>query len=300
MEHATFLRGNTLMLASVLLYGSHGLWANLIGNSFGLFFQAWTRSLIILSMILIALLVTGGFRMIERSDRKWFFWSSLCTVSMQAPFFYAFITIGIGAAMLFFFAMWLLATYMVGMILLGEKLGVVKILAFMSAIGGLVLLFFSSIDTLSLAGILCASVTGIASGTQVVLTKKISGEYSPLLITAAAWFGVVMVYLPVSYFLGETFVPLGLTAPWLYQFGFACSLLLAFWLIVNGFKHVEASIGGLFGALIPVFSLIFGVVILGESVTLTMLVGGALIVGAALLPHHEKKAAFVHTMALRK
>jgi len=61
--------------------------------------------------------------------------------------------------------------------------------------------------------------------------------------------------------------------------------LFGFWLIIAGLKHLEASTGGLLGLLEIVFSILFGIVIFGESLTGRLIVGGALIIIAAALPH---------------
>ena len=61
--------------------------------------------------------------------------------------------------------------------------------------------------------------------------------------------------------------------------------MLGFWLVIEGFKYVEASIGGLLGLLEIVFSIGLGILIFHEGLTIRVVIGAALILIAAALPH---------------
>ena len=94
-----------------------------------------------------------------------------------------------------------------------------------------------------------------------------------------------MTHLPVSLLLKEPLVPLSLSGSWLSMFAFAGAGLVSFWLVVEGFKFVDASIGGLIGLMEVVFGVIFGMIIFGETLTISMLTGGLLILLAGMLPN---------------
>ena len=66
--------------------------------------------------------------------------------------------------------------------------------------------------------------------------------------------------------------------------GYAISGLAGFWLIIEGLKHVDASIGSLIGLLEIPFSIFFGVLLFDDALTLPMIAGGIIIMAAAILP----------------
>ena len=72
--------------------------------------------------------------------------------------------------------------------------------------------------------------------------------------------------------------------PWLSMLGFALTGLIAFWLVIEGYKYADASIGGLLGLMEVLFGVLFGVFIFKEVITTSTLFGGGLIIFAAMLP----------------
>ena len=72
---------------------------------------------------------------------------------------------------------------------------------------------------------------------------------------------------------------------WLWQLGYTVASMLAFWLIIEGLKYVEAGIGGLLGLLEIIFSIVFGIFLFGEELSSKVIIGGCLILVAAALPH---------------
>ena len=72
---------------------------------------------------------------------------------------------------------------------------------------------------------------------------------------------------------------------WLWQLGYTLASMLAFWLIIEGLKYVEAGIGGLLGLLEIVFAVSLGVVIFDEELTSKVVIGSILILIAASLPY---------------
>ncbi|HLD04042.1 MAG TPA: hypothetical protein VJC17_04685 [Candidatus Dojkabacteria bacterium] len=55
-------KGSILVAFSAIFFGSYGLWAKLIGPDVGNFFQVYTRSLIILLLLVPIILVTKGYK----------------------------------------------------------------------------------------------------------------------------------------------------------------------------------------------------------------------------------------------
>jgi len=277
-----------LILLSALMFGTYGVWSRLIGDSFGEFYQGWTRGLIISIILFPILYFKKEIVPIKKKDIKWLLVFLLFTSFTQAPLFYAFNHMDIGTATVIFFVSMLLTMYAIGISFLKEKLSTVKVLSFVLASIGLYVTFSFSITAFSFFAASMAALNGIASGGEVSSSKKLTGSYSSLYVTWLSWLIVVITNAPVSIFLGEVQHLPSFDIVWLYQMGYVVSSIFAFGLIIEGLKHVEASIGGLLGLLEVVFSLMFGVLIFNELVTAQVGTGAILVLLAAALPHIVK------------
>lgn len=281
-QHA---KGVILILLSALMFGSYGVWSRLIGESFGDFYQGWTRGLITIVVLLPFLLYKKQIVSIKREDWRWLFVFLVFTSLTQAPIFYAFTHMDIGTASLLFFSSMLLTMYMVGFLFLGEKLTKVKVVAFVVAVAGLFFTFSFSLVAFTVLAAGAAMLNGIASGGEVSSSKKLSGSYSPLYLTWLSWIVIVFTNGFVSVAIGETQHAFSFETVWLWQAGYTVTSIFAFWFVVAGLKYVEASIGGLIGLFEVVFSILLGILIFQEALTLKVIVGAALILFAAALPH---------------
>ena len=274
------------------MFGSYGVWSKLMSSSFGNFFQAWTRALIIVILLLPILLWKKQIVSIDRKDWTWLTLFLIFTSFTQAPLFYAFNHMDIGSATLLFFISMILTMYTVGILFLGEKLTKVKLISLVLAVIGLSIVFSFSLVTFSLLAALLAILNGIASGGEVSFSKKLSGNYSPVYITWLSWLIILISNGIISLSLGETQYLPSLSIVWIYQLGYTLCSLLGFWLIIKGLKYTEASIGGVIGLLEIIFSIVLGVIIFHETLTPKVIIGAFLIIFAATLPNvqdiHQK------------
>lgn len=278
-------RGILLILISSLMFGSYGVWSRLIGPSFGVFYQGWTRGLILSLILLPMLFYRKQFVPILRKDWGWLVVFLIFTSATQAPLFYAFNHMDIGSATLLFFVTMLLTMYTVGFIFLKERFTRVKVISFIMAIIGLYTIFSFSMEKFSVLAASMAIINGIASGGEIAFSKKLSGSYSPLYLTALSWLIIVPTNGLLSLVLGEVQVIPSFNIVWLWQFGYVVASLFGFWFVIAGLKYVEASIGGLIGLLEVVFSISFGILIFGENLTQRVILGALLILLAASLPY---------------
>lgn len=278
-------KGIVLIFFSALMFGSYGVWSRLIGDSFGVFYQGWSRALIIAVLLLPILLWQNQIVSISRKDWGWFALYLFFTSLTQAPIFYAFNHMDIGSATLLFFVSMLLTMYLVGILFLGEKITRIKIVSFILALMGMYVVFSFSLVAFSLLAALLAVVNGIASGGEVSFSKKLSGNYSTLYLTWLSWIIIVITNLPISFMLGEIQHLPSFQIVWLYQLGYTIASLFGFWLIIEGLKYIDASIGGLIGLLEIVFSILFGILLFKEELTFKVIIGAVLIILAASLPY---------------
>lgn len=280
--------GIALILISSLLFASYGVWAKLIGDGMDPFYQGWSRAVIILLFMLPILWYKGLIVPIKREHWKWFAIFLAFTSATQAPLFYAFNHMDIGSATLLFFVSMLLTMYTVGFLFLGEKMTRVKIISFGLAIVGMYFIFQFSLVAFTLLAALMAMLNGVASGGEISSSKKFSDHYSTLYITTLSWGIILITNTPISLFLGERILIPTFDTVWLWQLGYTVASLLAFWLIIEGLKYVEAGTGGLLGLLEIVFSVMLGIVLFSEKLTPLVILGSSFILLAAALPHIQE------------
>ncbi len=273
-----------MILVSAIGFGSYGVWSRFIGSEFGVFYQGWVRSALVLSILLPIAIFTKSFIKVDRKDIGWLLAPVLFGVLTQAPLYYAFNHADIGTATLIFYATYVITSYLIGKIAMGESIGKIKLISLFLAFIGLLLIFGISLARFSLIALLLASINGIASGGEVATTKKSTGKYSSLQVSTYVWLGILITHLPLSLISGEYQIPLELNYTWFAMFAFAAVGLVSFWLVVEGYKYVDASIGGLIGLLEIISGVVFGIIIFKEPITITMMLGGFIILLSAMLP----------------
>ena len=277
--------GTVLVLLSALMFGSYGLWSKLIGPSMGNFYQGWTRSLLILVFLVPLGFVRKEIVAIKKEDRFWFIVFLVFTSLTQAPIFYAFNHMNIGTASLLFFVSMFLTMNIIGVVFFKEQLTKIKFASIFIALCGMYFVFSFSLTSFAFFAAAMAIVNGIASGGEVAFSKKLTNNYSSLYIIITSWAIILPTNLIFSLILKEPQIIPAFSYPWLWQVCYTFVALLAFWLVVVGFKYLDAGIGALLGLLEIVFSVIFGILIFKESLTISVGVGGVLIILAAALPH---------------
>ncbi len=278
------IRGYALVLASALLFGTYGVWSRLMGDTFPPFYQAWVRSILIILIMLPFMLATKSFRKIKRED-----WPALSVfigfcVFTQVPIYYAFNHAPIGAVQLIFYSMFVITAYIVGRFYLGEKITKIKLLSMALAFVGLALVFGSAVIAFAPLGLALAMLNGIASGGEVSSSKKIESKYTPALVVFWGWVFTLVTHLPLSLLLGEQQIGVHFDRAWLWLLVYSVVNAAAFWLVIVGFRYVDASVGSLIGLMEVVFGVLFGAIIFHEVLDWTVYVGGLIILIAVMLP----------------
>ena len=279
------LKGSLFVFLSALLFGSYGIWAVLLGSDFGPFFQGYVRALLVLLVLVPIVFLQKSWVPVSFVDLKKYSWCMIFGIFTQAPLYYAFQNAGVGISSLIFFCMLLITSYVVGFTLLKEVPTKVKIISLILSVVGLLFTFFNSLESFSLIALILAAVNGVASGGEVATTKLIPEKFNALQTSIMVWGAIFVTHLPLSLLFGELQIIPKFDIHWLAMLGFTVAGILGFLLVIEGFKHVDASIGGLIGLLEIVFAIIFGALVFSESITLSIIVGSLLIIGAAVLPY---------------
>ena len=128
-----------------------------------------------------------------------------------------------------------------------------------------------------------ALISVVAIGYAGAYAKRYAGEYDPIEITGVR-FGLSAVVLIPAMLVFEGF-PSSLTAPgWgLIVYMAIASTFLPFYLYYRLLESMPASTVSLVGYLVPLVSLIGGVLLLGEQIEAGIVIGGALILAGMVI-----------------
>lgn len=259
-----------------------------MGGYFGEFSQAWIRGLLLLFILVPIIIWRGWWRPVQKRDWIWFLGVAVAGGLNQAPYFYAFQHISVGTATVLFYAGLTVAGYLAGWRLFGERIGWDRVSALGLALVGVGLLFGFELQLSQTVPGLSALLAGVMGGVEVSLTKKISDRYQSLQILAVL-FGVMVVGNgALAIIARETVQPLTLLGqeamPWFALIAYAGALLLAMWLVVVGFRRLEASLASIVGLSEVVFAALFGWLVFAEGLSSWQLLGGVLVIFAAVIP----------------
>lgn len=280
----TTLYGSSLIIASSLFYGSYGVWTRLMGNSFGPFMQAWIRGVLVV-LVLLPVFFFGKQkweRIRWREDKWWLTVWCLANWMIGAPYYYAINHLGIGLAVLIFYSGYLLAMFVLGWLLGGERYDMPKLLATALALVGLLLTSAPTFRHAELLPLTAAAVAGMSVGLDMVVAQKI--HYASTQTTVLAWATGLVGSLPMAFLLREH-VPPAVNVHWLYLLAYVAACTAASWLSIRGVKLIEAGAAGILGLLEIVWALLFGSIFFGEHPHSLVYIGAVCIVAAAAIPY---------------
>ena len=171
-------------------------------------------------------------------------------------------------------------------ILLKEKLKSKQIFSVIVAFAGLFLIVATSLNLqdLRLTGIFFGLISGMAYAVIVIINRKFSSDLPCEVATFIQLLMAAVVLLPFILFENPIGQWLNLSA-----YGLVMLLILgiihtgiAYHIYFSSYKELSAVVVALFSYLDPVFSIIFGVLLLGEPLGIYQVVGGIMILGSTL------------------
>lgn len=281
-------KGTFFIITSAFFYGTYGVWSKIMGHSFGEFTQAWTRGLFLLIVIFLVNLKLKVFKPFKKSDWPWFLIIALAGGLNQAPYYYGFQHLEIGTATLLFYASLVIGGYIQSKLALKEKISIIKLISLIIAIAGMGLIYRFSLQPNQILAAILTCIAGFLGAATVVLTKKLSTNFHEFQIMIGYFIMQILINAPLSLIFQETLPNITHTSSWLAQLGYATSLFIANFAVIEGFKYLEGSIGSLIGMVEILFGILFGYLFFAEILTPSTLVGGLLIILAAALPNLSK------------
>jgi drug/metabolite transporter (DMT)-like permease len=281
--------GLASILASAFFYGSYGVWSRLMVGGFGEFNQAWIRAILVLTIIVPFGLITHAYKRIEKSDLKWFVVISLAGGLNQAPYYFGFRYLDVGIATLLFYGALTVGVFIIGKFFFAEKITRIKLLALVLGILGLVIISgISLITDKSLTAAALVVIAGTLGACTVAFPKKLSLNYSEVQILTILFGCMLVCNLIFNFFVPEPLPPSIISIPWLAQIMYTIAQLSASLFMIKGFSLLQPAIAALLGLTEVIFAIILGMLIFGEQLTPSIVVGSLLILTAAALPQASK------------
>ena len=260
------------------IWGSSFLFLRLTSPVFGPIFLIEMRVLSGLAVLLPLVLFLGKLAEFQKH------WKMIATVSlmnMAIPFcFFAFSAVYIGAGLLSIInATVPIFSACVAYVVYKERLSRSSLLGLFIGFLGVVVLMFNPGESFGSSGwlaILPALLACLLYGTAINLTVNNLQGVSGLTITAGGLFVSSLVLLPFAFWARPEVLPVGNIWWSVFALGIVCTGF-GFVMFYRLIDRIGAGRAIMTTYLIPVFSILWGNIFLGESVTLIMVVGCILV-----------------------
>ena len=260
------------------IWGSSFLFLRLTSPVFGPIFLIEMRVLSGLAVLLPLVLFLGK---LAEFQKHWKMIAAVSLMNMAIPFcFFAFSAVYIGAGLLSIInATVPIFSACVAYVVYKERLSRSSLLGLLIGFLGVVVLMFNPGENFGSSGwlaILSALLACLLYGTAINLTVNNLQGVSGLTITAGGLFVSSLVLLPFAFWARPEVLPVGNIWWSVFALGIVCTGF-GFVMFYRLIDRIGAGRAIMTTYLIPVFSILWGNIFLGESVTLIMVVGCILV-----------------------
>ncbi len=279
-----FSEGYSEIITAAILWGLAGIFAKkIIGMSVQniIFYRVALAFLI----ILIILLISGNMDKIKLKDRKiYLMLFSILQVATMLTYFVSVLNASVSVAVLLLYTAPVYVTVF-SPLLLKENPARKELMALaLSIVGIIIIVDPEKLDFSYSVGIAAGILSGISYAFEILTSKYIGQSYTGY--TQAFWsFAIALLIL----------LPVGIVPPGIASENIIYLILLAIFptilsvsLYFNGLKKVKASSASILALIEPVSAVILAALILGERITIPVLLGGALILAGAAIVIRER------------
>ncbi len=276
--------GFLILLGAAFFYATYGIFSKLIAGTFPLFFQAWTRGAISLVCFAIFGMAKKLFVPINKKDIKWFLIVSIIGSLAIAPIFYSLAYLNLGTALFIQYAATVITSYILGVLLLKEKLTGISYITFFLAIFGLLLVYWGDISLNKPLPVIASFIGGAFFSIYFVVSKKIS-QYSSIQINTLAYIFAFVINLVISMILREGYNFNFNSTAWASNIGYGVAGFLGSGLTIYGFKYIDANKGSIVLLTEILFGILFGMFLFKEYLGPVAILGGFFIILSIILPN---------------
>lgn len=279
-------KGLTAIFIATAMYGLYGIYSRLIATGFSAFNQNWIRNIFVLCLACVGMLLTHKkWKNLSKKDLPWLISWNLSGAFLVILLFLSFNNMPIGTALFLLYAGGTIASYIGGAVFLKEQFTKTKIISVTLSLLGLIIVFYGQLQTTHFIYLLLGICTGILSAGWTIFPKKISHEYPKLQLIVFDASAIIIVNFLLSLWyrpiVPSTFVPLA----WFGLLLYGLTQFFADILFIYGFRLVEVHVGSLISPLEAFFGALFAFIFFKETLTITTIVGGIVIICGALIPN---------------
>lgn len=274
-------KGYGEIITAAALWGTAGILVRMISGMtpLGIIFYRVALAFIIL---LFVFRVSGNINKLRLKDKKlYLIIFSVLQITTMLTFFISIMEASVAVAVLLLYTAPLYVTVFSPMLLKERSTGKGWLALCLSIAGVILIIDPAKLDfSLKLTGIIAGMLSGVSYGFQIMTSKHISKSYSGY--SQAFWSFMIATILLLPF----AAVPLDVISG---NTGYLILLsvfptILAISLYFNGLNKVRASSASILGLIEPVSAVILSILILHESISIPVLLGGALILmGGAIV-----------------
>jgi drug/metabolite transporter (DMT)-like permease len=232
---------------------------------------------------LLVLLALSGFMpksFQKEKTKKSHLVSALFLGSYAFLISYGYLYISAAAGTLTFYSMTLITMSIISFVQEKEKVIVHQVLGQVLAFFGIVVITFSGIKAVTPIGVILLAATGFSWGLYSIYGRRFTNPFA-YTFNSFLIFGIAALALTAIALLTRItplFIDLSINGLGLALYMGTISTALSYVLWSRELRKIKGYQGGVVQMLIPVVASILGVTLLGEQVTLLLVIGGAMIV----------------------
>lgn len=263
-------------------------------------------SLIVIRMVAAAAIMFFLFRKsikIDSKDTKVFFMAALFGVTLNLSFFFFGLKLTRAINASFLVATVPVFTIIAAHFALHEKFSPRLIASSLLALVGVAIIIGKPDGSITLKNLLGNFLLLAATASWVIheiISKKLLKKYSGETVAFVAMAIGGLIFFPLSLFelyQNPTWVTSLTTGTILgILYGIIFSSLIAYWTWQKGLSLLPATEASFFFYLDPISGATLSIILLGEKLTPTLLIGGILIVTAVLLAEHKRRLHPLHKL----
>lgn len=258
----------------------------IIPQSVGTFHQVLIRTLMMGGMFLLSGFFMKGLKKIKLKHLPLFLARGVMVAADFSTFFIAVSYLQLGVTLFLFYASNIIANYLYGFFVLHEKITRIKLICFLLAVFGLGTMYINNLHAFASIFVFFALFAGFAYGIEVASSKSLTDNYSVNQVNGVAFLTATLLSIPLLIMSHENSTVTNLsTVPWVPFFIFSFTGVLAFYIIVYGFKYVEAQKASLISLSEILFVICIGFFFYKEIPTIQTLIGGICIIISLALPN---------------
>jgi drug/metabolite transporter (DMT)-like permease len=199
--------------------------------------------------------------------------------------FLAFNNLSIGTVYFLFYSTMTFTGILMGKVLFKERMDLGKYLALILVCIGLVIMFSESFAVGKIVYVLYALLVGVMFGFHNNFSKKISNRHHPLQIFFIAAVISFAVSLVLAIIYSEPMPKAGFDISYIWILIYGAIVLLADIFMINGYRRIEAQVASMIMPSEAIIAALFGWILFKDKMSTNIIIGGVLIIIAAMIPY---------------